>query len=133
MRDIEANHDRLYEIEVMEDLFGRLHLVLRWGRWGKNAREASIVEPTVEMALRDAAQRVRKRASARRRVGSGYLLVHATGAEELRGPLVALWQKLGGASWVVETIAGDRVSAARRSRGGLAPEATAPDLPLFAA
>lgn len=134
MRDPEANHDRLYEIEVLEDLFGRLHVILRWGRWGQGTQETTIVQPSFGRALEEAARRVRRRATARRRIGSGYLLVHATGTDEIRRPLVALWQRLGGASWSTEA-AGDAHDQLlpRRLRGRGPGASSAPALPLFAA
>lgn len=127
--DPERNRDRVYLIEVDDDLFGGMTVTVTHGRRNVWTRPRRLSVPDRAAALRLVAERLKRRNTARRRLGAAYELVSATGGPELRRATVGIWQRLGGADRTGERPQGsDRAAAARQ-----AVSPPAPPLPLFAA
>jgi predicted DNA-binding WGR domain protein len=70
--DERRNIHRRYEIARSPDLFGWTLVELRWGRVGAELRSKILAAPTVDAADRLVRQALRKRASARKRIGVEY-------------------------------------------------------------
>jgi len=70
--DATRNIHRRYEVARSPDLFGWTLVELRWGRAGSELRSKVLAAPTVEAADRLVRAVLRKRASARRRIGVAY-------------------------------------------------------------
>jgi len=127
LRDSARGRDRAYEIEVDRDLFGAFTVTISHGRWGvwSVSRRVSVAGKSDAVAI--AATRLRRRSTARRRLGAGYELVAATGGH-ICGLVVGEWHRLGGADCRVGA-GEDRPRPDRRSP---AP-GRSPALPLFGA
>lgn len=70
--DAARNIHRRYEVARSPDLFGWTLIELRWGRAGSELRSKVLAAPTVDAADRLVRQVLRKRASARKRIGAAY-------------------------------------------------------------
>lgn len=123
LTDVASNRDRAYELEIDRDLFGEYSVSVRYGRQGSSLRTVRYTATDIAQAGRIAASILRRRITARRRLGSAYILKDADGdcAE-----LVRTWHRLGGADSRCGTV---RPLATRPSKRPLLPA----DLPLFAA
>lgn len=71
-----AKHDRVYELEVGCDLLGDILVEVRYGR-GKISRRLALHVPDRNAAQKLVRERLRRRASAPRRIGCSYQLVAA--------------------------------------------------------
>ena len=119
--DPENNRNRVYELEIDRDLFGKITVTARFGRHGSRLRDIVASAEDLDEANRIATGVLRRRLTARRRLGSAYVLMTAEGD---CAPLVRRWQEAGGA---------DRraIPMARKERcGSISMPA---ELPLFAA
>ncbi|WP_093154519.1 WGR domain-containing protein [Thalassobaculum litoreum] len=92
--DPEHNRNRVYELEIDRDLFGEITVTKRFGRYGSRLRGFVASARDLEDANRIAAGDLRRRLTARRRLGSAYVLMSAAGD---CAPLVRRWQEAGGA------------------------------------
>lgn len=121
--DPARNRDRAYELVIDEDLLGDVTVRVRFGRFGRALRDVVHLARDRSDADRIAGRILRRRLSARRRLGSAYLLTAAEG--DCRG-LLRHWHALGGADGrpTVTPIV-------RRSNRRAIPSPV--ELPLFAA
>ena len=119
--DSERNRNRVYEIEIDRDLFGVITVTSRFGRHGSKLRDVVSIARNLDEAYRTAACVLRRRLSARRRLGSAYVLTMADGECE---PMVSHWQKAGGADQ-----RGAVISRIKQRKPYVSPV----ELPLFAA
>lgn len=117
------NRDRAYEVEIDRDLFGAVTVTVRFGRHGTRLRDVVYVAADRAEADRIARGTLARRLTARRRLGSAYVLTAAEG--DCRG-LVGRWQASGGADGRLKP---GRVAQPPRGRPAAVPE----PLPLFAA
>lgn len=94
--DPARGRDRAYELEVDRDLFGAFTVTMSHGRWGvwSVSRRVSVAGESQAVAF--AATRLRRRSTARRRLGAAYELVAASG-DRICGLVVGEWHRLGGA------------------------------------
>jgi hypothetical protein len=77
------NHHRLYVVEIGQDLFGAHTVDVGFGRAGAWQRVQRFAFAAPQEAARLVAVRLRRRATARKRIGCPYRLVGAaTGAPE---------------------------------------------------
>jgi predicted DNA-binding WGR domain protein len=120
------NRDRVYEVELSKGLFDEISVTIRFGRQGWHLREVTYWADDAAGAHRLAVRVLRRRLSARRRLGTGYALTRAKGAS---GALVAVWQRLGGADARALSVTANTNRPDRRPR----QRANPPPLPLFAA
>lgn len=83
--DREHNRDRIYRIEIDGDLFGQVTVTLTFGRFEgwQRARRFAVTGRQAALAL--VRERLRRRRTARRRLGAAYELVSASGAGERSG------------------------------------------------
>lgn len=125
--DPARGRDRVYEIEIDGDLFGAFTVTMSHGRWGVWSVSRRVSAAGRGEAVAVAAARLRRRSSARRRLGAGYELIAATGGH-ICGLVVGEWHRLGGADCRVGA-GEDRPRPGRRSP---AP-GRSPALPLFGA
>ncbi|MCR9074265.1 MAG: hypothetical protein NXI18_21630 [Alphaproteobacteria bacterium] len=131
--DRSCNRDRAYELDLGRDLFDRLTVTARFGRQGSALRAVVHAAATIEDAQRIAAGLLRRRLSARRRLGSAYVLLSADGEAAAR--LVGLWQAAGGADRRrarAGPVGITRLPATSPVRRRI-PTTPPPPLPLFAA
>ncbi|WP_416366052.1 WGR domain-containing protein [Nisaea sp.] len=119
--DSEQNRNRVYELEIDHDLFGVITVTARFGRHGSKLRDVVSVARNLDEANRIATCALRRRLSARRRLGSAYVLTMVDGE---CAPLVSHWQKSGGAD-----RRGAVISRIKQRKPYVAPV----ELPLFAA
>jgi predicted DNA-binding WGR domain protein len=119
--DTERNRNRVYELEIDHDLFGVITVTARFGRHGSRLRDVVSIARNLDDANRIAACVLRRRLSARRRLGNAYVLTMADGD---CSSLVRHWQKAGGADQ-----RGDVNSRIKQRK----PYVTPVELPLFAA
>lgn len=82
--DRSCNRDRAYELDLGRDLFDRLTVTARFGRQGSALRAVVHAAATIEDAQRIAAGLLRRRLTARRRLGSAYVLLSADGEAAAR-------------------------------------------------
>lgn len=120
------NRDRIYLIEIDDDLFGAAIVTITHGRAGSWSQSQRITVSNRADALVEVAKRLRRRASARRRLGSSYALISSEGDPVLRRRCISIWQKLGGAHGLPRQFN----AATPETSGG---KAMVPELPLFAA
>lgn len=73
----ERGLQRCYEIEVGRDLLGAWCVTVRHGRIGSPLRHIHFSDTDEAGARRLLAERLRRRLSAPRRIGCGYVVVHA--------------------------------------------------------
>lgn len=119
--DPDRNRDRIYVVEIDDDLFGAVIVTVTYGRSGSWSRPMRVSVANREAALRLVRERLRRRRTARRRLGASYVLVAAQGSAAVREAAVKAWHRMGGADLTQD-----------RPRG-MARLPSAPDLPLFGA
>ena len=78
----ERNHHRRYELEVGQDIFGTWTLTVRHGRCGSRCQESVFAAEQSEPLRRVAMKRLRRRHSAKRRIGCEYRIAETHGHEE---------------------------------------------------
>ena len=127
--DRERNRDRIYVIEVDDDLFGVITVTVTFGRRNAWLRPRRLAVANREEAIRLVQTRLQRRSTARRRLDAAYELVAASGCTDLRAEIVAGWHRLGGADRIRSTAS----PSARQARPRCRSERPAPPLPLFAA
>jgi hypothetical protein len=64
--------DRVYRLSLSRDLFGVLVLEIAWGRRGAAGQVKRLAFDTLSEAHAEITARLRRRASAERRIGAGY-------------------------------------------------------------
>lgn len=121
--DPARNRDRSYEVEIDQDLLGDVTVRVRFGRYGRALRDVVHRARDRVDAERIAARILRRRLSARRRLGSAYLLTAADG--DCRS-LLRHWHALGGAD-------GRPAVTHHAGRSIRRPTLSPVELPLFAA
>lgn len=121
--DPTRNRNRAYELDIDEDLLGDVTVRVRFGRHGRTLRDVVHLARDHVDAERIAGRLLRRRLSARRRLGSAYLLTAAEG--DCRS-LLRHWQALGGADGRPAVTL-----LAKRSNRRASPSPG--ELPLFAA
>ncbi|MEO9903665.1 WGR domain-containing protein [Nisaea sp.] len=119
--DTERNRNRVYELEIDHDLFGVITVTARFGRHRVRLRDVVSIARNLDDANCIAACVLRRRLSARRRLGNAYVLTMADGD---CAPLVSHWHKAGGAD-----RRGAIISSIKQQKPYVAPV----ELPLFAA
>jgi predicted DNA-binding WGR domain protein len=119
--DSERNRNRVYELEIDHDLFGVITVTARFGRHGARLRDVVSVAGNLDEANRIATCALRRRLSARRRLGNAYVLTMADGD---CASLVRHWHKAGGADQ-----RGTIISRIKQQKTYVVPV----ELPLFAA
>tara|TARA_R110002012_G_scaffold198718_4_gene367660 strand:- start:1617 stop:2012 length:396 start_codon:yes stop_codon:yes gene_type:complete len=119
--DPACNRNRVYELEIDRDLLGDITVTARFGRHGSKLRDVISLAGSLVEANKIASAALRRRLTARRRLGSAYVLTMADGD---CAQLVSQWQKAGGA---------DRRTQRRQRPTIQARECAPAELPLFAA
>ncbi len=69
LTDAAANRDRAYELQIDRDLFGEYSVSVRYGRQGSTLRAIRYTATDLAQAGRIAASILRRRITARRRLG----------------------------------------------------------------